>query len=48
MGILLRAKDSGYPLQMQQAIQRMQKRGIRLSSKVIAFALKQARESDSS
>lgn len=44
IGILLRAKDSGYPLQMKQAIQQMQKRGIRLSSKVIAFALKQAGE----
>ncbi len=31
---------------MKQAIQRMQKRGIRLSSKVIAFALKQAGERD--
>jgi predicted nucleic acid-binding protein len=46
IGILLRAKSSGYPLQMQRAIQRMQQRGIRLSSKVIAFALKQAGESD--
>ena len=44
--ILLRAKSSGYPLQMQQAIQRMQQRGIRLSSKVIAFALDKAGESD--
>ncbi|MGK7947966.1 MAG: DUF3368 domain-containing protein [Xenococcaceae cyanobacterium] len=35
IGILLRAKSSGYPLQMQEAIARMQKRGIRLSSKVI-------------
>lgn len=48
IGILLRAKCSGYPLQMQQAIQRMQNRGIRLSSKVIDFALEQAGESDSS
>lgn len=48
IGILLRAKDAGYPLQMGLAIQRMQKRGIRLSSKVIAFALKQAGESNSS
>lgn len=46
IGILLRAKSSGYPLQMQRAIQRMQQRGIRLSSQVIAFALKQAGESD--
>ena len=48
IGILLRAKSSGYPLQMQQAIQRMQQRGIRLSSKVIAFALDKAGESDRS
>ncbi len=48
IGILLRAKSSGYPLKMQQAIQRMPNRGIRLSSKVIAFALRQAGESDSS
>ena len=46
IGILLRAKSSGYPLQMQQAIQRMQQRGIRLSSQVITFALKKAGESD--
>ena len=48
IGILLRAKSSGYPLQMQQAIQRMQQRGIRLSSKVITFALDKAGESDRS
>ena len=47
-GILLRAKKSGYPLQMQKAIQRMQQRGIRLSSKVIALALDKAGESDRS
>jgi predicted nucleic acid-binding protein len=47
IGILLRAKSSGYPLRMQQAIQRMQQRGIRLSSKVIAFALSKAGESNS-
>ena len=46
IGILLRPKSSGYPLQMQRAIQRMQQRGIRLSSQVIAFALRQAGESD--
>jgi predicted nucleic acid-binding protein len=46
IGILLRAKQSGYPLQMQPAIQRMQNRGIRLSSKVIDFALRKAEESD--
>ncbi len=48
IGILLRAKSSGYPLQMQEAIQRMQNRGIRLSSKVIAFALRKAGESNTS
>ena len=47
IGILLRAKSSGYPLLMKEAIARMQNRGIRLSSKVINFALDQAGESDS-
>ncbi len=44
IGILLRAKQEGYPLSMQESIQRMLNRGIRLSSTVINFALKQAGE----
>ncbi|NER22640.1 MAG: DUF3368 domain-containing protein [Symploca sp. SIO1C2] len=46
IGILLRAKQEGYPISMQQAISQMLNRGIRLSSAVINFALEQALESD--
>lgn len=46
IGILLRAKREGYPVSMQQAIQRMRNRGIRLSETVVAFALEQAGEGD--
>jgi predicted nucleic acid-binding protein len=48
IGILLRAKQEGYPLSMQQAISQMLNRGIRLSPTVINFALEQAGESNSS
>lgn len=44
IGILLKAKQSGYPFSMQQAIQQMLNRGIRLSNTVINFALTQAGE----
>lgn len=44
IGILLRAKQSGYPFSMQQAISQMLNRGIRLSPTVINFALEQAGE----
>ncbi|MDZ8223159.1 DUF3368 domain-containing protein [Nostoc sp. ChiVER01] len=44
IGILLRAKQEGYPVLMQQAIERMRNRGIRLSETVIAVALRQAGE----
>jgi predicted nucleic acid-binding protein len=44
IGILLRAKRSGYPFSMQQAISQMLVRGIRLSPTVINFALEQAGE----
>jgi predicted nucleic acid-binding protein len=44
IGILLRAKQSGYPFSMQQAISQMLSLGIRLSSTVINFALEQAGE----
>ncbi|MFE1743824.1 DUF3368 domain-containing protein [Coleofasciculus sp. H7-2] len=46
IGILLRAKRDGYLVSMQQAIERMRNRGIRLSETVVAFALEQAGESD--
>ena len=45
IGILLRAKREGYPVSLQQAIERMLTRGIRLSATVITFALEQAGES---
>ncbi|MBW4623752.1 MAG: DUF3368 domain-containing protein [Cyanosarcina radialis HA8281-LM2] len=44
IGILLRAKRSGHPFSMQQAISQMLNRGIRLSTTVIDFALEQAGE----
>ncbi|MEH2135340.1 DUF3368 domain-containing protein [Nostoc sp.] len=46
IGILLRAKQEGYPVLMRQAIERMINRGIRLSGTVIAVALRQAGETD--
>jgi predicted nucleic acid-binding protein len=48
IGILLRAKQKGYPVNIQQAIERMLNRGIRLSESVINFALNQAGENDTS
>ena len=44
IGILIRAKRSGYPFSMQEAIQNMQNRRIRLSQSVIRFALEQTGE----
>ena len=44
IGVLIRAKRSGYPLSMQAAIQNMQNREIRLSQSVIKFALEQTGE----
>ena len=44
IGILLRAKAQGYPFSMQQAIEKMLNRGIRLSTTVINFALTQSGE----
>ena len=46
IGILLRAKQEGYSFSMKEAVQRMKNRGIRLSEKVVTFALDQAGESD--
>lgn len=45
IGILLRAKREGYPVSLQQSVERMLTRGIRLSATVITFALEQAGES---
>jgi predicted nucleic acid-binding protein len=45
VGILLRAKREGYSISIQQSIQRMLARGIRLSTTVINSALEQAGES---
>ncbi|MBW4540091.1 MAG: DUF3368 domain-containing protein [Myxacorys chilensis ATA2-1-KO14] len=42
IGILLKAYQQKYQFSMQEAIQRMQDRGIRLSPTVINFALEQA------
>jgi predicted nucleic acid-binding protein len=39
IGVLLKAQQLGYPLDMAMAIQNMQSHGIWLSEKVIAFAL---------
>ncbi|MEY3304364.1 MAG: hypothetical protein RLZZ139_2737, partial [Cyanobacteriota bacterium] len=46
IGILLRAKQEGYPLSIKQSIQQMINQGIRLSTTVIEFALKQAGENN--
>jgi predicted nucleic acid-binding protein len=48
IGILLRARKEGYSFSMQEAIQGMKKRGIRLSDKVVSFALNEAGETDES
>ena len=48
IGILLRAKKEGYSFSMQKAIQGMRNRNIRLSEKVVYFALNEAGESDES
>lgn len=44
VGILLRALREGYPFSMRAAIERMRAHGIRLSKRVIEFALTQAGE----
>lgn len=44
IGILLKAKQEGYPIVMKQAIEQMTSQGIRLSQTVIDVALKQAGE----
>lgn len=44
IGILLRAKKEGYPLSVKTAIEKMLNHNIRLSQRVIDFALKEAGE----
>jgi predicted nucleic acid-binding protein len=44
VGILLRAKKEGYPLSIKTAIEKMLNHNIRLSQRVIDFALKEAGE----
>ena len=44
IGILLRAKKEGYPLSIKTAIEKMLNHNIRLSQRVIDFALKEADE----
>ncbi|MEA5582687.1 DUF3368 domain-containing protein [Nodularia harveyana UHCC-0300] len=46
IGILLRAKQEGYSINIKEAIHRMIVRGIRLSETLINFALQQAGEID--
>ena len=48
IGILLRAKKEGYSFSMQEAIQGMKNRKIRLSEKVVSFALNEAGKSEES
>ena len=44
LGIIIRAKKEGYPLLLQEVVNRMISQGIRLSDQVISFALKQVGE----
>jgi len=44
LGILLRAKKEGYPVSLKQAIEKMQKKDIYLSSNLIKIVLKLAGE----
>ena len=46
IGILLRAKQEGYPIVVREAIENMQSSGIWLSETVIEFALQQAGETN--
>lgn len=44
IGIMLRAKQEGYPISLRDALSKMHKHGIWLSDKVMNFALEQAGE----
>jgi len=41
IGILIKAKNTGYPLDIKKSLYRMKSQGIWLSDRVIEFALKQ-------
>jgi predicted nucleic acid-binding protein len=41
IGILLKAKSAGYPIEMSAALNRMRERGIWLSKEIIGFAMAQ-------
>lgn len=45
LGIMLRAKQEGYPLSISESVQRMKQRGIWLSEGLVTSALKYAGES---
>ena len=44
LGIMIRAKKEGHSIMLRKAIDKMQKKGIRLSERIIGFALKEAGE----
>lgn len=44
IGILIKAKNTGYPLDIEKSLSRMKSHGIWLSDRVIEFALKQTGE----
>lgn len=44
IGILIRARREGYPFSMQQAVEQMRAKGVWLSDRLIALALREAGE----
>jgi len=44
LGILLRAKNEGFPVSLKESIEKMQGKGIYLSSQLIRVVLKMAGE----
>lgn len=44
LGIMIRAKNEGYPFMLREAIKKMQAHGVWLSERIIIFALKQVGE----
>ena len=44
LGILLRAKQEGFPISVSESIYRMKQKGIFLSDKIIDYVLKKAGE----
>ena len=43
IGIMIKAKNSGYPIDMQNSLQKMKAQGIWLSDRVIKFAIEQTK-----